>query len=177
MALGAELGSYRFDKYFTKKKEEDFPQLEEIYFISHAFDKKPDYKNYAALANAVRYARDLCNEPANYLTPEVFAADIQRLEYLGLKVDILDKKAMKKAGFNLALAVAQGSVNEPRVAVIRWQGNKKDKKFSCGLVGKGVTFDSGGISLKPGAGMAVNPLGIPDASAGYAFLWAFYCLV
>ena len=60
---------------------------------------------------------------------------------------------MKKAGFNLALAVAQGSVNEPRVAVIRWQGNKKDKKFSCGLVGKGVTFDSGGISLKPGAGM------------------------
>lgn len=153
MALGAELGSYRFDKYFTKKKEEDFPQLEEIYFINHAFAKKPDYKNYAALANAVRYARDLCNEPANYLTPEVFAADIQRLEYLGLKVDILDKKAMKKAGFNLALAVAQGSVNEPRVAVIRWQGNKKDKKFSCGLVGKGVTFDSGGISLKPGAGM------------------------
>ena len=152
-ALGAELGSYRFDKYFTKKKEEDLPQLEEFHLLCEKKIKEADYKDFAALANAVRYGRDLCNEPANALTPEIFAADIKRLTYLGLKVDVLDKKAMQKAGFNLALAVAQGSVNEPRIAVISWQGNKKDKEFSCGLVGKGVTFDSGGISLKPGAGM------------------------
>ena len=152
-SLGVELGSYRFDKYFTKKKASFYPKLEKIVYVGTGLKNMDGYKNTASLANAVRYARDLISEPANALTPEIMAADIKRLEYLGLEVEILEENAMRELGFNLALAVAQGSVNRPRIAIIKWQGNPQEKGFSVGLVGKGVTFDSGGISIKPAANM------------------------
>ena len=152
-ALGVELGSYRFDKYFTKKQASFYPKLEKISFTNTGLKNMDGCKDTAALANAVRYARDLINEPANAMTPEILAADIKRLEYLGLEVEILEEAQMRELGFNLALAVAQGSVNRPRIAVIKWRGNPKEKGFAVGLVGKGVTFDSGGISIKPAANM------------------------
>jgi leucyl aminopeptidase len=105
------------------------------------------------LANAVRYARDLINEPSNELTPEIYAADIKRLEHLGLKITVLDKTELKKKGFNMLLSVAQGSENSPYVCILEHKGNPKSKDFDVALVGKGVTFDSGGISLKPSKGM------------------------
>lgn len=151
IAYGMLLGNYRFDKYFTKKKEEDYPALEMVYFVSN--DTPIALKNfvdYASLSNAVRYARDLVNEPANKLNPEIFADDIKRLEYLRLEVDILDKKALAQKGFNMVLDVAKGAVSEPRVAVIKWQGDKSRKDFDIGLVGKGVTYDAGGINIKTG---------------------------
>jgi len=154
MGLGFELASYSFDKYKTDKKPEDFPKLEAIHFVSKEKLDKKAYANTAALANAVRYARDLTNEPANELTPAIYAADVKRLEHLGLKVTLLNKAELKKKGFNLLLSVAQGSANEPYVCVIEHNGNKKKKGYDVALVGKGVTFDSGGISLKPGRGMA-----------------------
>ena len=147
-ALGIELAGYRFDKYFTKKPQSFYPELEKIVFAGTDLKNMDGYKPFAGLVNGVRYARDLINEPANALTPEIFAADIKRLEYLGLKVEILDEKAMKEAGFNLALAVGQGSLNKPRVGIVSWQGNPDNDEIEIGLVGKGVTFDSGGISLK-----------------------------
>jgi len=154
IALGAELGSYRFDKYLTKKKAEDFPRLETIAFATgNKIISKADYAPYAAIAAGVRYTRDLVNEPSNNMTPAIMAEDIKRLEYLGLKVEILDEEMMKQQEFNLALSVACGSCNQPRIAVIQWQGGKKEAGYDLGLVGKGVTFDSGGISLKPGQGM------------------------
>lgn len=154
VAFGLMIGSYRFDKYFTRKKQDEYPNLEQVIFkVPQPKKVSEDFRYFAALGNAVRYARDLCNEPANYLTPEVFADDIRRLSYLGLEIDILDAKQLKEKEFNLLLSVAQGSVNEPRVAVIRWKGRPEQEAFDCGLVGKGVTFDSGGISLKPGNGM------------------------
>lgn len=154
LALGLLLGSYRFDKYFTTKKAEEYPNLERVVFkVRNPAEVNENFKNLAALANAVRYARDLCNEPANYLTPEVFAADVERLKYLGLEIEILGRRELEEKGFGLLLAVAQGSVQEPKVAVIKWKGNPDSDKWDVGLVGKGVTFDSGGISLKPGAGM------------------------
>ena len=104
------------------------------------------------------------------MTPEVFAADIRRLEYLGLEVKILDEKAMKERGFGLALAVAQGSVNKPRVAVIKWKGHKESEDFAVGLVGKGVTFDSGGISIKPAAGMGDMKQDMAGAAAMVAVM-------
>lgn len=154
LALGIELASYRFDKYVTKRKPEEFPQLESVAFSGRGkvIDKN-GYAPYAALATGVRYARDLINEPSNNLTPKIMADDIKRLEYLGLEVEIIDEEAMKAKEFNLALSVAQGSCNSPRVAVIKWRGNKENAEYNLGLVGKGVTFDSGGISLKPGNGM------------------------
>ncbi len=155
IAFGLMLGSYRFDKYFTKKKADEYPALEQMIFkLQDAAAAAEDFKKYAALANAVRYGRDLCNEPANYLTPQVFADDIERLKYLGLEIEILDKDKLLEKGFGLLLGVAQGSVNEPKVAVLQWKGKAGQDDFDVALVGKGVTFDSGGISLKPGAGMS-----------------------
>lgn len=154
MGLGFELASYSFDKYKTDKKPEDFPKLEAIHFIAKEQLDKKAYEKTAALANAVRYARDLTNEPANELTPAILSADIKRLEHLGLKVTVLDKEALKKRGFNMLLSVAQGSENEPYVCVLEYNGNKKKKGYDVALVGKGVTFDTGGISLKPSKGMA-----------------------
>lgn len=154
IAFGIELESYRFDKYHTKRDKSEFAKLEKVFFKTPASTLSADgFKNYAALANAVRYARDLINEPSNNMTPEIMSKDIKRLEYLGLKVELLDEKKMKEQNFNLALSVAQGSVNKPYIAVIKWNGNKAQKEYQIGLVGKGVTFDSGGISLKPANGM------------------------
>ena len=154
MALGMELSSYSFDKYVTKRDQKDFAKLERVCFKAKGKTlNAKEYVPYAALANGVRYARDLTNEPANHLTPIMMAEDIKRLSYLGLEVEILDEKRMKSCGFNLALSVAQGSENKPRVAIMKWCGNNKKEEFDLALVGKGVTFDAGGISLKPGNGM------------------------
>lgn len=154
LAFGLLLGTYRFDKYFTTKKADEYPSLERVTFkIKDAAAVTEAFKAKAALANAVRYGRDLCNEPANYLTPEVFAADIKRLEYLGLEVDVLGRKELEELGFGMLLSVAQGSVKEPQVVVIKWNGKPDSDEWDLGLVGKGVTFDSGGISIKPAAGM------------------------
>lgn len=149
LAFGLETGSYYFDKYTTRKKAEEYPALEQVCFIAEEGDiSLGDFADYAALANGIRYAKDLGNEPANYLTPEVFALDIKRLEYLGLEVEILDRKAMEENEFKLALAVAKGSCHEPKTAVIRWVGNPEKDYFDVVLAGKGVTYDSGGINLK-----------------------------
>lgn len=147
IALGFELGGYSFDKYFTTKKACEYSSVEKLIIASEGIEAK-GWAEYAALANGVRYARDLTNEPANYLLPEVFAQDIKRLEYLGLEVDILEPDELKENNFNLLLAVAQGSDNPPRVAVIRWKGNPDSEEYDAGFVGKGVTFDAGGLSLK-----------------------------
>jgi len=154
IALGIELASYSFDKYITKREAKDFPKLENLYFKAKGKTlNAKEYIPFAALANGVRFARDLTNEPANNMTPMIMADEIKRLGYLGLDVEILDEKRMKSNSFNLALSVAQGSENKPRVAVLKWIGNKQKDDFDLGLVGKGVTFDAGGISLKPGNGM------------------------
>lgn len=153
IGLAFELASYSFDKYHTLKKPDDFPKLETVNFTAKEKLDKKAYEPTAALANAVRYARDLTNEPANELTPAIYVADIKRLEHLGLKITVFNKEELKKKGFNMLLSVAQGSVNEPYVAVLEYNGNKKKKGTDIAFVGKGVTFDSGGISLKPGAGM------------------------
>ncbi len=153
MGLGIDLASYSFDKYFTKKQAKDFPKLETVNFIAKEKLNKKDYEQTKALTNAVRYARDLTNEPSNNLTPEIYAGDIKRLENLGLKITIMNKETLKKKGFNMLLSVSQGSANDPYVCILEYNGNKKKKTYDVALVGKGVTFDSGGISIKPSQGM------------------------
>ena len=153
LGLGIDLASYSFDKYFTKKKDSDFPKLETINFVAKEALNKKDYEQTKVLTNAVRYARDLTNEPSNNLTPEIYAGDIKRLEALGLKITIMNKETLKKKGFNMLLSVSQGSSNDPYVCILEYNGNKKKKGYDVALVGKGVTFDSGGISIKPSQGM------------------------
>ncbi|MBQ8464913.1 MAG: leucyl aminopeptidase family protein [Alphaproteobacteria bacterium] len=150
MLIAMENENYSFDKYCTKKKAEDFDKLETVQFFGV---KKPNMKKVAAITNAVRYARDLGNEPANRLTPYEFIKDVERLSYLDIDVEVLDETAMKEENFGLALAVAQGSSNSPYTAILKWKGNPNKEDFDCGLVGKGVIYDSGGLSLKSRSGL------------------------
>ena len=146
LALALEYAAYRFDKYHTQMKAEEFPVLETVVFPCQ---KKPEgWRKVTSLANAVRYARDLGNEPPNVLTPEAFALDIKRLEYLDIKVDLLDWNDIRQHKLGLIEAVAKGAANKPYVVVMQWRGKPKQKEWDWGLVGKGVTYDSGGISIK-----------------------------
>lgn len=105
-----------------------------------------------AVADGAHMCRDLTNEPANVLTTTNYAERLKEMESLGLKVEVLDEKALTKLGMRTLLSVGQGSVSPSYVVVMRWDGGKKDEA-PLALVGKGVVFDTGGISLKPGAGM------------------------
>lgn len=154
VAFGLLLGSYRFDKYLTKETADKKLKLKKMTFITdNPAQAKKLFQEKQIIAESVYLARDLCSEPANALTPKIFADKIKDLSNSGLSVDILTVKELKAKKFGMLLSVAQGSANEPRVAVMKWIGNPKKKTFDLGLVGKGVTFDSGGISLKPGANM------------------------
>lgn len=168
MAYGASLRAYRFDKYFTKEKEEDKPALATLTFGCAEPDAAKDaFKTKEALVDAIRFTRDLVSEPANVVYPESFAAEARKLEKLGLDVDILGEKEMKKLGMNALLGVGQGSDRESQLVVLQWWGlgkpdnKKKDKDENdaddpmrpLAFVGKGVTFDTGGISIKPSANM------------------------
>jgi leucyl aminopeptidase len=107
---------------------------------------------FAALAEGVYFTRDLVNEPANRLTTDEFAARLAAMGELGLEVDILGEDRLREIGANALLAVGQGSENETKIVVMRWNGGGGDAA-PLALVGKGVIFDTGGISLKPAAGM------------------------
>jgi len=155
LAMGAVLRSYRFDRYRTTEKAEDKPKLTKLTIATaEATATKSAYVPMKAVAEGVFLARDLVSEPANILTPVEFAERLKGLEKLGLGVEVLGPKEMKKLGFGALLGVAQGSINEPRMVVMRWNGSgkKKTEKPLC-FIGKGVTFDTGGISIKPAGGM------------------------
>jgi leucyl aminopeptidase len=106
----------------------------------------------AAVAEGVFFTRDLTNEPGNVLTPDDFAARLAAMQELGLDVEIIDEPEMQKLGMNALLGVGQGSVNPSKIVVMQWRGGAKDEA-PFAVIGKGVTFDTGGISIKPAAGM------------------------
>ena len=155
LAMGAALRHYRFDRYRTMEKPEDKPKLAMLTIATGAATAaKAAFVPMKAVVEGVFFARDLVSEPANILTPVEFAERLKGLEKLGLSVDTLGPKEMKKLGFGALLGVAQGSINEPRMVVMRWNGSgkKKMEKPLC-FIGKGVTFDTGGVSIKPAGGM------------------------
>jgi len=160
IAFGAGLRIYEFDKYQTKKKkngDEDGNErdgLEKL--VIHAPD--PDkarkaFEHYQALINGVFVARDLVNEPANMLGPVEFAERVRELEEVGVEVEILDDKKLKELKMGALLAVAQGSERPGRVAIMHWYGAKSKRTKPLVFIGKGVVFDTGGISIKPSGGM------------------------
>ncbi len=153
MAFGMLLGGYRFDKYITKKTDKK-PRLKTVSFVvANPTSVEKAFVPKSAIANGVMFGRDLCNEPANAMTPILFAERAETLAEAGVIVDVLGPQALKTQKMDMMLSVAQGSNNEPRAVIMQWRGNPEQDGFDIGLVGKGVTFDSGGISLKPGAGM------------------------
>jgi leucyl aminopeptidase len=158
LAFGAQLRSYRFDKYKTKQKPEQKPSLTSLTVATPgARAAESAYQPLENTAEAVFFTRDLVSEPPNVIYPETLAAQAEALTRLGVGVEILDEHNMRELGMNALLAVGQGSARPPRVVVMEWRGagpagSSKDRPLA--FIGKGVTFDTGGISIKPAAGMA-----------------------
>jgi leucyl aminopeptidase len=158
VALGAILRAYRFDRYRTKEKPEDKPKLGKLVILTNEIPKaKAAWESAAAMARGVFITRDFVSEPANVLTPAEMADRCRKLVDLGIKVEIMGPKEMAKLGFGALLGVSQGSANEPRMVIMQWNGAsgnaRKTKDKPVAFIGKGVTFDTGGISIKPAGGM------------------------
>ncbi len=152
---GVILGLYTFRKHMTA--EPDFEDIKQITIV------EPDEAKLDALKEGIRkgkitaeasiLARDMVNEPSNYMTPATMAATAKNLaEAYGLKINILEREQMQELKMGALLGVSQGSDRPPKFIVLRYQGNESEK-IDVALVGKGITFDSGGISLKPSDGM------------------------
>jgi leucyl aminopeptidase len=149
------LGAYRFTKYFTGERKPKSELGKVLIHLARGKTSAADKKQLdlgVAIADAVAIARDAVNEPPNVLTPEGLAEVARRLARKHkLKIKVLDKKGILAAGMNLHYAVGQGSANEPRFIHVSYVPTKKHKKIV--FVGKGITFDSGGLCIKPAAGM------------------------
>jgi len=153
IAYGMKLAAYRFGKYRTKGPEAKAPTLANLRVLTgSAAAARRRFGVLDRVADGVYAARDLLEEPPNVLYPESFAKRCEELKELGVEVEILDEKAMQKLGMGALLGVAMGSARPARMAIMRWQG-KKGGAGPLALVGKGVTFDTGGISIKPAGGM------------------------
>ena len=157
MAYGALLRSYRFDKYRTKEKPSAKPTLKTLTFRCAGHAKaRSRFRTMSKVADGVFFTRDLVSEPANILYPETLARQARTLTKLGVKVEVLGIQQMKRLGMGALLGVGQGSVNDPRLVVMQWNGAPRRGGKAVqpvAFIGKGVTFDSGGISIKPAAGM------------------------
>lgn len=154
LAFGALLNSYRFDKYLTKEPVDKKPTVRSVSIvIKESADARKRFAPLEKIASGVFLTRDLVSEPPNVIYPESFAKRAKsELAKMGVKVTILDRKAIEKFGMGALMAVAQGSARDPRIVVMEWKGGKKGKA-PIAFVGKGVTFDTGGISIKPAGGM------------------------
>jgi leucyl aminopeptidase len=154
LAHGARLRAYRFDLYKTKRKEgEDEPAAKRLTVaVGNVASARKAWAPRQAIAEGVVLARDLVNEPPNVLFPAEFARRATALKKLGVSVEVLDVAAMTKLGMNSLLAVGQGSARDSRMVVMRWNGGKKGVA-PVAFIGKGVCFDTGGISIKPASGM------------------------
>ena len=170
LAFGALLRHYTFKKYKKKKKDSngeaanggsgsaDQKSAPETLTRLTVHCADPDkaraaFESKRAVAEGVYFARDLVNEPANILGPVEFADRVKELERLGLEVEILDDEALAALGMNTLLSVAEGSARPARVAVMQWNGAKSKRAKPLAFIGKGVVFDTGGISIKPASGM------------------------
>jgi leucyl aminopeptidase len=154
LAQGVTLRAYSFDRYKTKRKDDDRPPANRSMTIAtgDVAAARKAYESRGGIADGVIIARDLVNEPANVLYPAEFARRTLALKKVGVAVEVLDIKAMTKLGMNALLGVGQGSRRDSRTVVMRWNGGKKGDA-PVAFIGKGVCFDTGGISIKPAASM------------------------
>ncbi len=153
IAFGITLKSYRFNKYFVNKKESKNSVAKNINIVVN--DKKKSensFKSFELIAENIFFARDLVSEPSNELNPETYTKICQELTKYGLKIEVLGEEDMKKLGMGALLGVGQGSAYGSRLVVLRWDGAGDNSK-PLAFVGKGVTFDTGGISIKPANNM------------------------
>jgi leucyl aminopeptidase len=153
LAAGVKLRAYAFTRYKTKKTDHDKPADKSISIaVADVAAARKAFAPVGAIADGVIIARDLVNEPANVLYPVEFARRAALLKKQRVAVEVLDVAAMKKLGMGALLGVGQGSRHDSRMVVMRWNGGKKSDA-PVAFVGKGVCFDTGGISIKPAGGM------------------------
>ncbi|MDP6709491.1 MAG: M17 family peptidase N-terminal domain-containing protein, partial [Alphaproteobacteria bacterium] len=153
LAFGAHLASYRFDKYRTRQKPAQKPSLANVTVtVKGATAARRAYRPLAALGGGVFLTRDLVSEPANILYPDDLAKRCRALTADGVKVQVLGEAPMQRLGMGALLGVGQGSARDSRLVVLRWQGGGARQR-PIAFVGKGVCFDTGGISIKPAGGM------------------------
>lgn len=150
IAEGIKLSNYKFNKYFLDKKDDHKLYLRAVdLFINNSEIATETFKQTSIVADGVIYTRDLVTEPANVIYPESFADQCSELSNLGLKVRILDETEMQDLGMGSLLGVAQGSAKAPRLVVLEWWGHQQGRDvIPLAVIGKGVTFDTGGINLK-----------------------------
>lgn len=155
VAYGAKLKSYHFSKYRTKQKDEDKPTITTFNVVVAASSEVGTiYKKLQKIADGIFLARDLVTEPPNLLYPASYAEIIKKeLSAVGVTVKIFGEKQLERMGAGALLGVGQGSIRESQLVVMEYKGKKSSKDMPVAFVGKGVTFDTGGISLKPSAGM------------------------
>ena len=158
VGFGARLRSYQFDKYRTKEKSKDKPILKGINLLCNQSGlARKRFAGLDKIANGVFMTRDVISEPPNILYPETLAKRAKELTKLGVRVEVLGATQMKRLGMGALLGVGQGSARESKLVVMQWNGATRKGKIRAeapiAFVGKGVTFDTGGISLKPSAGM------------------------
>jgi leucyl aminopeptidase len=152
-AFASRLAGYRFLKYRTTLKPEKTPSIETIRVVAaDVTAAEAAYESLAAVAEAVEFARDLVAEPANVLYPVEYARRVKALEALGLEVEVLGEAELETLGFRTLLAVGQGSARDSQVVIMKWNGGTAGDQ-PIAFVGKGVCFDTGGISIKPAEGM------------------------
>ena len=168
LALGAQLRAYRFTRYRSGEGAEDEHGLERLWVAAQGSERLLAASR--TLADAVNRARDLVSEPANVLTPKAFADACAGLADAGLEVEILDRAALETLGMRALLGVAQGSAQPPYVAVMHWHGGGREPPLA--LVGKGVCFDTGGISIKPAQGMEEMKADMGGAAAVFGAMLA-----
>ena len=153
-ALGLRLGSYRFDKYRTKEPADKKPSIKTAQVVAaDAGAAGAAFAPLSAIADGIDFTRDLVSEPPNVLYPAEFAARCKALESMGLEVEILGEAEMMKLGMGSLLAVGQGSIRDSQLAILKWYGADDKTAQPVAFVGKGVCFDTGGISIKPAENM------------------------
>ncbi|WP_412545889.1 leucyl aminopeptidase [Maricaulis sp. MIT060901] len=151
--LGARMAAYRFDEYRTKLTDDKKPSLSGMTITAdNVAAANTAWDSWGAVAAGVDMAREVTNLPPNVLNPETYAKKIEGMSEHGLEIEILDEAAMAELGMDMLLGVGQGSEHESHIAIMKWNGGAEGEAPLL-FVGKGLTFDSGGISLKPGAGM------------------------
>ncbi|MBL0848582.1 MAG: leucyl aminopeptidase [Candidatus Liberibacter ctenarytainae] len=171
--LGFMLKAYTFDRYKTKKQEDGSNSGGDVSVtvITKAVDQADEVlKDISAVVNGVNLARDIVNEPANVMGTSEFCAIAKEMDNLGVEVEVLDRDAMDKLGMQSLLAVAQGSSRPPYLVVMKWNGENNSDQPPIAVCGKGVVFDSGGISIKPSNGMEEMKGDLAGAAAVTGFL-------
>lgn len=155
LALGAASRAWRYDRYRTKLKDKQKPSVEEVVIVGAPAGSEQRWtERYEGVLAGIKLTRELVTEPANVIYAETFVERVQKAaQGTGLEIEALGQAEMEKLGMGSLLCVNQGTIREPRLLVMRWNGGGHATDKPLALIGKGVTFDTGGISIKPAAGM------------------------